>query len=149
MAADLGNFTGGWISGYCIRRGMPVVRARIWVCVVSCLPILAGIPAARVHSAYSALALISVALWGYASWSTMGLTLPSDLFPQDVVATVTGLSGFAAGLAGAGFTFLVGFLVDRFSYGPGFLAAGLLPIVATICLCSLIFSRSRSEPQNS
>ena len=35
----------------------------------------------------------------------MGLTLPSDLFPQDVVATVTGLSGFAAGLAGAAFTF--------------------------------------------
>jgi MFS transporter, ACS family, hexuronate transporter len=131
VAADLGNFTGGWISGYCIRRGIPVIRARMWVCVISCLPILAGIPAARVHSAYSALALISVALWGYASWSTMGLTLPSDLFPQDVVATVTGLSGLAAGLAGAAFTFAVGFLVDRYSYGPAFLAAGLLPLFAT------------------
>src|SRR6201999_2170043 len=40
VAADIGNFTGGWISGYCIRRGVPVVRARIWVCIVSCLPIL-------------------------------------------------------------------------------------------------------------
>jgi MFS transporter, ACS family, hexuronate transporter len=125
VAADLGNFTGGFLSGYCIRRGIPVIRARMWVCAVSCLPILAGIPAARVHSAYSALALICVALWGYASWSTMGLTLPSDLFPQDVVATVTGLSGFAAGLAGAAFTFAVGFLVDRFSCGPAFLVAGL------------------------
>ena len=146
VAADLGNFTGGWISGYCIRRGIPVIRARIWVCVVSCLPILAGIPAARVHSAYSALALISIALWGYASWSTMGLTLPSDLFPQDVVATVTGLSGFAAGLAGAAFTFAVGFLVDRYSYGPAFLAAGLLPIVATVCMSLLIFARSADSP---
>ena len=115
VAADLGNFTGGFISGYCIRRGIPVIRARMWVCAISCLPILAGIPAARVHSAYSALALICVALWGYASWSTMGLTLPSDLFPQEVVATVTGLSGFAAGVASAVFTFAVGFLVDRFS----------------------------------
>jgi MFS transporter, ACS family, hexuronate transporter len=138
VAADLGNFTGGWVSGYCIRRGIPVIRARMWVCAISCLPILAGIPAARVHSAYSALALISVALWGYASWSTMGLTLPSDLFPQDVVATVTGLSGLAAGLAGAAFTFAVGFLVDRFSYGPAFLAAGLLPIFATLFLFLLI-----------
>jgi ACS family hexuronate transporter-like MFS transporter len=68
------------------------------------LPILAGIPAARVHNAYLALALISLAVWGYASWSTMGLTLPSDLFPQDVVATVTGLSGFAAGIVSAVFT---------------------------------------------
>ena len=138
VAADLGNFTGGILSGYCIRRGIPVIRARTWVCAISCVPILAGIPAARVHNVYSALALICVALWGYASWATMGLTLPSDLFPQDVVATVTGFSGFAAGLAGAAFTLAVGFLVDRFSYRPAFLAAGLLPIFATGCLFLLI-----------
>ena len=58
VAADIGNFTGGLISGYCIRRGVPVVRARLWVCAISCLPILAGIPAAHVHSAMLALALI-------------------------------------------------------------------------------------------
>lgn len=138
VAADLGNFTGGLISGYCIRRGISVIRARTWICAISCLPILAGIPAAHVHNVYAALALICVALWGYASWSTMGLTLPSDLFPQDVVATVTGLSGLAAGLAGAIFTFAVGLSVDRFSYGPAFLAAGLLPLVATACLFLLI-----------
>ncbi len=147
VAADLGNFTGGFLSGYCIRRGISVIRARMWVCAISCLPILAGIPAARVHSAYSALALICVALWGYASWSTMGLTLPSDLFPQDVVATVTGLSGFAAGLAGAVFTFAVGFLVDRFSYAPAFLIAGLLPIVATVCLFLLISAPTPTAPK--
>jgi ACS family hexuronate transporter-like MFS transporter len=138
IAADLGNFTGGLISGYCIRRGIPVVRARTWVCAFSCLPILAGIPAASVHNVYTALGLICFALWGYASWSTMGLTLPSDLFPQDVVATVTGLSGLAAGLVGALFTFAVGMLVDRFSYGPAFLVAGLLPLFATACLFLLV-----------
>jgi len=138
VAADLGNFTGGLISGYCIRRGLSIVRARTWVCAASCLPILAGIPAARVHSVYVALALICVALWGYASWSTMGLTLPSDLFPQDVVATVTGLSGLAAGIAGVAFTFVVGITVDRFSYGPAFLVAGLLPVAATALLFLLI-----------
>ena len=47
VAADLGNFTGGFVSGYCIRRGIPVIRARMWVCAISCLPILAGIPAAE------------------------------------------------------------------------------------------------------
>ena len=145
VAADIGNFTGGLISGYCIRRGLSVIRARRWVCAISCLPILAGIPAADVHNAYLALALICVALWGYASWSTMGLTLPSDLFPQDVVATVTGLSGFAAGLAGAGFTFAVGILVDRFSYGPAFLAAGLMPVIATLCVFLLIHPVETSD----
>jgi MFS transporter, ACS family, hexuronate transporter len=138
VAADIGNFTGGLISGYCIRRGLSVVRARIWVCVFSSLPILGGIPAASVHSVYAAIGLICFALWGYASWSTMGLTLPSDLFPQDIVATVTGLSGLAAGLAGAAFTFAVGIMVDRFSYGPAFLVAGLLPLIATVCLMLLV-----------
>ena len=138
IAADLGNFTGGLISGYCVRKGLSVVRARTWVCAISCLPILAGIPAAGVHNVYTALGLICIALWGYASWSTMGLTLPSDLFPQDVVATVTGLSGLAAGLAGTVFTLAVGVLVDRFSYAPAFLVAGLLPLFATASLFLLI-----------
>jgi len=86
-----------------------------------------------------------VALWGYASWSTMGLTLPSDLFPQEVVATVTGLSGLVAGLGGAAFTYVVGLTVDRYSYGPAFLAAGLLPLAATACLFLLV--RPESSPQ--
>lgn len=138
IAADIGNFTGGLISGYCIRRGVSVVKARTWVCAFSCLPILAGIPAAGMHSVYAAMGLICFALWGYASWSTMGLTLPSDLFPQDVVATVTGLSGLAAGLVGAVFTLAVGILVDHFSYAPAFLVAGLLPLLATAFLFLLI-----------
>jgi MFS transporter, ACS family, hexuronate transporter len=146
IAADIGNFTGGLISGYCVRRGLSVVRARTWVCVFSCLPMLAGIPAASVHSAYTALGLICFALWGYASWSTMGLTLPSDLFPQDVVATVTGLSGLAAGMVGAVFTMAVGILVDRFSYGPAFLVAGLLPLFATASLLLLVRSPNRIAP---
>jgi ACS family hexuronate transporter-like MFS transporter len=138
VASDIGNFTGGWISGYCIRRGLSVVRARLWVCAVSCVPMLAGIPAATVHSSYTALALICIALWGFASWSTMGLTFPSDLLPQDVVATVTGLSGLAAGLVGAGFTFSVGMIVDRFSYRPVFLIAGIMPVFATVSVLFLI-----------
>jgi ACS family hexuronate transporter-like MFS transporter len=145
IAADIGNFTGGWISGLCIRRGLSVLRARTWVCVFSCLPILAGIPAATVHSVYVALGLICFALWGYACWSTMGLTLPSDLFPQDVVATVTGLSGLAAGVVGTLFTFAVGILVDRFSYRPAFLIAGLMPLFATAFLLLLVRAPANSS----
>ncbi len=147
VAADIGNFTGGWISGYCIRRGLPVIRARKWVCLVSCLPVLAGMPAASVHNVYLALGLICIALWGYASWSTMGLTFPGDLFPQEVVGSVTGLSGLAAGLVSTGFTLVVGALVDRFSYRPAFIAAGLLPLIATIFVFLLIRPTAELEVQ--
>ncbi len=145
LAADIGNFTGGLTSGFLIKRGMPVVRARKWVCVISSLPILAGIPAALAHSPYVALGLISLATWGYASWSTMGLTFPSDLFPQEVVASVTGLSGLAAsGVSGLLFTPLVGWLVDHYSYFPAFLAAGLVPLLATACVLILIRPPTRA-----
>ena len=77
----------------------------------------------------------------------MALTLPSDLFPQVVVATVTGFSGFAAGVVGAAFTYAVGFLVDRFSYAPAFLVAGLMPIVATGCLFLLISPPAATIPE--
>ena len=149
VAADIGNFTGGFASGFLIKRGMPVVRARKVVCVVSSLPILAGIPAATTHSAYWALAMISVAVWGYAAWSTMGLTFPSDLFPQDVVASVTGLSGLGAGLAGAAFTFAVGWLVDKYSYYPAFFAAGTVPLLATASVLLLIHAAGEKHAETS
>jgi MFS transporter, ACS family, hexuronate transporter len=144
-AADLGNFAGGLTSGALVKRGMPVLLARKWVCVVSCVPLLAGLPAVLIANPFSSLALICIALFGYASWSTMGLTLPSDLFPAEVVASVTGSSGLAAGLAGTGFTLLVGSLVDRFSYFPAFVLAATVPIAATLCIVFLI---PRAETSN-
>lgn len=144
VAADLGNFAGGLGSGFLVRRGMPVLRARKWVCIVSCIPILTGIPAALSANPYASLAFICIALFGYASWSTMGLTLPSDLFPAEVVASVTGLSGFAAGLAGTLFTLAVGALVDHFSYFPAFVVAATAPILATL---SVVFLIRSSRPQ--
>jgi ACS family hexuronate transporter-like MFS transporter len=138
VAADIGNFTGGWASGALIRRGVPVLRARKWVCVVCCLPMMAGIPAVFVKSPFWAMLLICVALWGYAAWSTMGLTFPSDLFEHRIVGTVTGLSGFGAGMAGTAVTLIVGALVDRYSYVPAFVFVTSLPLLATAGVLAFI-----------
>ena len=145
VAADIGNFVGGFASGALIKRGVPVLQARKQVCILSAIPMLAGIPAALTTSSFWSITLICVALLGYASWSTMGLTLPSDLFIPEVVGSVTGLSGFVAGLAGTGFTLLVGFLVDHFSYLPAFFVAALAPVLATLCVVLLIRPNTESE----
>lgn len=75
----------------------------------------------------------------------MGLTLPSDLFQPEVVASVTGLSGLAAGLVSTLFTLLVGTLVDHFSYLPAFVLAATVPILATLCVVFLIPSAGRPQ----
>ena len=141
LAADLGNFTGGLLSGKLIRSGMPVMRARKLICIASCVPMLAGVAAAIVSSAYLALFCICLALWGYAAWSTMGLTFPSDLFEQNVVASVTGLSGFGAGMAGTAVTLIAGWMVDRYSYVPAFVFVTALPLLATAAVLLLIRER--------
>jgi MFS transporter, ACS family, hexuronate transporter len=123
---------------------VPLLRARKIICIVSCIPMLAGIPPVLIGNPLSSLAFICVALFGYASWSTMGLTFPSDLFPSEVVASVTGLSGLAAGLVGTLFTLFVGMLVDRFSYFPAFVAAATAPLLATVAVVVLI-RRARQE----
>jgi ACS family hexuronate transporter-like MFS transporter len=145
VAADLGNFAGGFISGALVKHGMPVLKARKWVCVVCCVPMLAGIPAVLTSSPYACLTLICVALFGYAAWSTMGLTLPSDLFPSEVVGSITGLTGLAAGLSGTLFTLVVGALVDHFSYFPAFVTAAIAPLAATLSIVFLISSQSAMD----
>lgn len=138
VAADIGNLSAGFASGFLIRRGVRALYARKAICVASCLPILVGIPTAFARSPYWALGLICVATWGYAAWSTMGLTFPSDLFPQDVVASVTGLSGLGAAGLSAVTTLVLGWVVDRYSYGPAFVIAGTMPLLATFVVLMLL-----------
>ena len=52
--------------------------------------------------------------------------------PPQVVGSVTGLSGLAAGLTSTLFTLLVGFLVDHLSYFPAFVLAATAPLLATV-----------------
>jgi predicted MFS family arabinose efflux permease len=59
------------------------------------------------------------------------------------------MSGSGAGLGGLAFTWLVGAVVDRFSYTPVFLLAGIMPIVALVIvqwLIPQIATRDASEP---
>jgi ACS family hexuronate transporter-like MFS transporter len=130
LTADLGNFFGGGLSGYLIKQGWPVLRARKTVMLASATAMLAGIPAVFSASSTMALVLISLTTFAYASWASNILTLPVDLFPQHIVATVSGMSGTGAALGGMMFMLITGVVVDHFSYVPIFLAAGLMPLMA-------------------
>jgi ACS family hexuronate transporter-like MFS transporter len=130
LTADAGNFAGGILSGYHIRRGRPVLSSRTSVMLMSAVTMLAGIPAVLTGNAYLALALISLATFAYSCWAANVLTLPADLFPHRTVASVSGLSGTGGATGGMIFTLITGIVLDRFSYLPIFIAAGLMPLVA-------------------
>jgi ACS family hexuronate transporter-like MFS transporter len=130
LTADAGNLVGGLASGWLIRRGRPVLWSRKAVMAASALLMMAGIPAVLAPQAAVSLALISLATFAYSTWAANVLTLPADLFPQEVVASVSGLSGTGAALGGMIFTLIIGAVVDRFSYVPVFVAAGVMPLIA-------------------
>jgi ACS family hexuronate transporter-like MFS transporter len=130
LAADIGNLTGGAMSGLLVKRRVPVLRARKAVMLACAVLMMAGIPAVLVEQAWLAVALISLVTFAYSAWAANILTLPADLFPPQIVASVSGLSGTGAAAGGMLFTLIIGYVVDRFSYVPVFTAAGLMPLVS-------------------
>jgi len=137
VAADAGSLLGGWISGYFIARGWTTDKARKVVILMGALFMLAGIPAAVADSAITALAFIALVTFGFQSWINNVQTIPSDLFPQQAVASVAGLGGVGAGVGAILFTLTTGWVVDHFSYTPILVVAGLLPVLGTSILFTL------------
>ncbi len=141
VAADAGNFLGGWISSLLVKRGWNVVRARKTVIVVCGLGMTLLIPAVWTSNVFALAGLFSISTLCYAAWSTMALTLPSDLYPNHWVATVSGLSGAGAGVGTIVSTLLIGWTADRYSFEPILIAASLIPLVATAAVLLLVRER--------
>jgi ACS family hexuronate transporter-like MFS transporter len=138
VAVDLGNLAGGGLSSYLLRRGWTLNAARKIVLVFGAVGMLASVPAGLTSHAGLCIALATVVTFSYSAWGTIMLTLPTDLFSPRHTGSVSGLSGTGAGLGGVAFTWLAGTLVDRFSYTPVFLLAGLMPLVALAVVQGLI-----------
>jgi ACS family hexuronate transporter-like MFS transporter len=144
FAGGLGNIGGGWFSSTLIRRGWTVDRARksAFVCAAAlCLAAL-GVPLAP--GAASALALLCAAAFGINAVAANLIGLISDLFPHAALARVTALTGVGDGAMSMLMMLATGYVIDRFSYLPVFVAAGLFPAMA---LASLFLLVGRIAPQ--
>jgi ACS family hexuronate transporter-like MFS transporter len=144
LAAGIGNFAGGIASGYLIRQKHSVVYSRLLVMGVSAVVMSMGATIRLCRSPWAALVMISIVVFAYSAWAANVLTLPSDIFPANLVATVVGAAGTVAGVGGLLTTFLTGRIIDRYSYGPVFWGLGCLPLLAIAC-CLLA---SRKLPKN-
>jgi len=147
IAADLGNFFGGGLSSWLIRRGWPVIKARKAVVVFGGLGMTLLIPTIFTSSLLALAGLFAVSTFAYASFSTMALVLPSDLYPSESVATVSGMSGTGAGVGTIVSTFLIGYVSDHYSFEPILITASFIPFVGMILVLLLIRSRGSEYAQ--
>ena len=119
------------MSGYLIRRGWAVGKARKFTMggFALCMPIAAT--AVAVPETWMAIALISIATAAHQGWSANLYTTVSDVFPKSAVASVTGIGGFFGGIGGVIFTALLpGYLVMHFGYYPLFVMMGGFHLIA-------------------
>ena len=86
IAGDLGNFFGGGLSSELIRRGWPVLRARKLVLLLGTLGMVLLIPAVYTSNLALIVLCFSIASFAYATWSTMLLALPTNLYPSSAVS---------------------------------------------------------------
>jgi MFS transporter, ACS family, hexuronate transporter len=138
VAADLGNFFGGGVSSWLIKRGWPVGRARKAMIIFGGVGMAMLAATAFASSPLALAGLFGFSTFAYASFSTMILVLPSDLFPSRSVATVSGMCGTGAGLGTIVSTFLIGYVADHYSFAPILIAASLIPFIAMILMLLLV-----------
>lgn len=130
LAADLGSLFGGWLGTRLIRRGMSVNASRKWVIWIAALIIPCALPAVFVDSAYVAIGLIGIAMFGIQVKASSLFTVPADLFPARDVATIWGLFGAVGSFGGMLFVAAAGWVSEHYSYVPIFAAVGVMHIVS-------------------
>lgn len=151
IAADLGNFFGGGMSGYLIRRGWSLGAARKAVVIFGGIGVTLLIPTVLTTNLYLITLLFAVATFCYASFSTIANVLPADLYHGDSVATVSGLGGTGAGVG----TIIASELIGHFSdvrqstvthvFDPIVFVAGMVPFVGMILVLLLIRNTKATE----
>ena len=130
LSAGLGNVIGGSVSGYLMKRGMGVDRARKTAFVLSAVLACCSMATTFVEGWLAALIAMSIATFGIATMAATHIGMLTDLFEDKVLARLAGITGAGEGIVNMVLMVAVGAVVDRFSYGPVFVAAGVMPLLA-------------------
>jgi ACS family hexuronate transporter-like MFS transporter len=151
IAADLGNFFGGGMSGYLIKRGWSLGAARKALVVFGGIGVTLLIPTILTTNLVLITLLFGLATFSYASFSTIANVLPSDLYHSDSVASVSGLSGTGAGIGTIVAFLLVGYFSDAraaaatHAFDPIIIIAGLVPFAGMILTLLLVRNTKATE----
>jgi len=140
VVAGAGNFAGGGLSAWLLRRKVPITVARKGAVSFFAALMTSAIPAVLVHEAWLSIALVSVAMLGYTGCLANMLAMPGDVFPQSAVASVYGLASMGSGFGGMVFTLITGWVVDHYSYTPVFIGFGIVPLICALVMWTLMGS---------
>ncbi|HEX6821153.1 MAG TPA: MFS transporter [Candidatus Sulfotelmatobacter sp.] len=151
IAADLGSFFAGWLSGYLVRRGMSLGWARKVPIIYGGFGMTLLIPTIFTTNEYAIATLFAFVTFTYAGFTIMANTLPSDLFHSESVASVSGLGGTGTGIGTIIAFKLIGYVSDArqatgtHAFDPIVILAGIIPFIGMILTLLLIRNNEATQ----
>ncbi len=96
-------------------------------------------------SPYVAIALLCIGGFAHQSLSGALITLSSDVFGRNEVATANGLTGMAARTASTLFALVVGALADTIGFSPLFAVLAIFDLLGAVVIWTVLKSKSAEE----
>jgi ACS family hexuronate transporter-like MFS transporter len=139
LAADIGCIFGGafslWMQKY---WRISLINARRASFTLGAVMMLGVGFVGFVQSPYAAIALLSLAGFAHQTLSVTVITMSSDLFKKNEVATVAGMAGTFGNAGLLIFSLLIGALVLKIGYAPFFICLGLLDVIGAVILWTVV-----------
>jgi MFS transporter, ACS family, hexuronate transporter len=151
IAADVGSFFAGWLSGYLIQRGMSLGWARKVPVIYGGIGMTMLILTIFTTNLYVIALLFAIVTFTYAGFTIVANTLPSDLFHSGSVASVSGLGGTGTGIGTIIAFKLVGYVSDArqaagtHAFDPIVIALAIIPFIGMILTLLLVRNNDATE----
>ena len=140
IISDSGNILGGYFTQFIIKRGVEIPKARkiatgFFGLLIALSLILSPF---LISGPGTALVVIAIAGFGYASYSANSLAFTPDVMPKSATASVSGIANVGSGLGGAFFQAITGLTVKKLSfhfsysmaYSCVFIGYGIMALIA-------------------
>ena len=145
LAADFGCVFGGLIAMTLQKRaGLSVINARRCAFTVGAVLMVGVGFVGFVQSPYAAIALLSLGGFAHQTLSVTVITMASDLFKKNEVATAAGMAGTFGNAGLLIFSLLIGGLVATVGYTPFFVCLGVLDLFGAVVLWTVVRERNFS-----
>lgn len=138
LAADFGCIFGGMVSMRLQKRGVSLINARRGAFTLGALLMMGVGLVGYVESPYVAIALFSLGGFAHQTLSVTVITMASDLFRKNEVATVAGMAGTCGNAGLLIFSLAIGVLVASIGYGPFFICLGVLDLIGAVVLWTVV-----------
>lgn len=134
----IGSIGGGYLSGFLIKKGWTIGRARMFTMLLFALMVIPVMFSKYVTNMWLITLVIALATAAHQGWGANLMTTVGDKLPNKYVSSVIGIGGMAGSVAGIIFPLFIGIVLDTFKkagninggYNIIFFIAGMSYILA-------------------